>query len=87
MMGNDNSPYGLQSHPALLTQRVNWIVQVKASCGPALKPARIDPLLDIDMSLGFQLKIPFFRVGAVIVFQGALNIHRMRVVAFDQVAR
>jgi len=38
------------------------------------------------MRFCFELQIAFFRVGAIVVYQRALNIDRMRVMPLDQVA-
>ncbi len=53
---------------------------------PTSQPSTIDPSLDLDMRLGFELQVSFAKVRAVIVLQGAFDIDRMGIVALDQVA-
>ena len=55
-------------------------------CRAAIKPAFINPFLNVDMGAGFQLQIALFGIGAVICFQRPLDIDRVRIMAFDQVA-
>ena len=50
-----------------------------------LQSTSIDPFLDGDMGFGFKLQVPFLWVSAVVLFQGALDINRMRVMTLDQV--
>ena len=40
----------------------------------------------VDMRFGFELEVAFFGVLAVVALEGALDIDRVGVVAFDQVA-
>ncbi|MCY4316875.1 MAG: hypothetical protein OXC66_12285 [Roseovarius sp.] len=46
----------------------------------------VDPFLDSDMRLGFELKVPLLRIGAVVVAHRALDVDGMGVVPFDEVA-
>ncbi len=54
--------------------------------GAAFEAAVVDPVLDRDVRLGFELEIALFGVLAVVVLERALDIDRVRVVPFDQVA-
>jgi len=45
--------------------------------------ASINPFLDCDMRLGFDLEVALVRVQAIVVLQSAVDIHWMRVVPFD----
>jgi hypothetical protein len=54
--------------------------------GAAFETAIIDPFLDGDMRDGFELEIPFFRLGAVVVLEGALDLDRLRIIPFDKIA-
>ena len=54
--------------------------------GAAFEAARVDPVLDGDMRLGFELEVALFGVLAVVALERALDIDRVRVVALDQVA-
>jgi hypothetical protein len=46
----------------------------------------VDPLLDFDVRLGFDLEVALLRVLAAVVFDGALDIDGVRVVPFDKFA-
>jgi hypothetical protein len=48
--------------------------------------AAVDPLLHRDVRFRFELKTTLAGILAVVVFQGAFDIDRVSVVAFDQVA-
>ena len=52
----------------------------------ALQAARVDPLLDRDVRLGFELQVARFGVIAVVTREGALDVDGMRGMAFDDVA-
>jgi hypothetical protein len=39
-----------------------------------------------DVCLGLELEVALARIGAVVVFQGALDLDRMRIVPLDQIA-
>lgn len=54
--------------------------------GAAAEVAGIKPLLHRNVSLSFELKIAFMTVGAIIVFQSALDIDGMGIVPFDEIA-
>jgi hypothetical protein len=54
--------------------------------GASVQAAGIDPLLDGDMRLRFELEVALFGVAAIVAFQRTLDIDWVRVVAFDQVA-
>ena len=54
--------------------------------GAAFEAAGVDPALDVDMRLGFELEIALFGVLAVVALEGAFDLDRVGVVAFDQVA-
>ncbi len=54
--------------------------------GAALETAAVDPLLDRDVRFGLELEVALLAVLAVVVLEGALDIDRVRVVPFDQVA-
>jgi len=56
-----------------------------SSC-PIAEAARVDPLLNGNVRFGFKLKVALLRVVAVVIRQCPLDIHRMGVVALDQVA-
>ena len=60
--------------------------QAVAARGSAAQSAPVDPRLNGDVGPGLELKIALAGIGAVIVPQRALDIDRVRVVAFDQVA-
>lgn len=47
--------------------------------------ALIDPMLNNNVSLGFELQISLFRIGTVVVFHRTLDVDRMRVVSFDEI--
>jgi len=64
---------------------VNLADALLAEC-TTLQAAVIDPALHGDMGLGFELEVAFLGVVAVILFQGALDIDRVRIMAFNQVA-
>ena len=51
-----------------------------------LESAAVDPFLDGDVRFGFELEVALFGVVAVIALEGALDIDRVRVVPFDQIA-
>jgi hypothetical protein len=53
---------------------------------PATEIPGVDPLLDGDMRLGFQLQIALPGVAAIVILQRPLNIDRVRIMTFDQVA-
>jgi hypothetical protein len=56
-------------------------------CGcPSLQAARVDPFLDGDVGFRLELQIALVRIDAVIVPERPLDVDRMGVVAFDQVA-
>ena len=57
-----------------------------SSDAAAFEAAAVDPALDVDMRFGLQLEIAFFGVLAVVALEGALDLDRVGVVAFDQVA-
>jgi hypothetical protein len=46
----------------------------------------IDPSLNGDMRLRFELKISLARVAAIVVVECPLDVDGMRIVAFDQIA-
>ena len=48
--------------------------------------ALIDPPLHGDVRLGLELEVALARIGAVVVFQGAFDLDRVRVVPLDQIA-
>ena len=54
--------------------------------GAPFQAALVDPSLDGDMGFGLELEIALLRIVAVIVLERALDIDRVSVVAFDQVA-
>src|ERR1700722_2349998 len=54
--------------------------------GTTAKIASVEPLLHGNMRSGFELKIAFGSVRAVIVFQGTFDIDRMGIVSFDEIA-
>jgi hypothetical protein len=54
--------------------------------GVAVQTATIDPTLDGDMRLRLKLEIALFRISAVVVLERPLDIDRVRVVAFDEIA-
>ena len=51
-----------------------------------LQAATVDPFLDGDMRFRFELQIALVGILAVVVLQRALDIDRVSVVPFDQVA-
>jgi hypothetical protein len=54
--------------------------------GPSGDSARIDPGLDIHVGAGFELQVSFGWILAVVVSERPLDIDRMRIVAFDEIA-
>jgi hypothetical protein len=48
--------------------------------------AAVYPALDCDMRRSFELQVPLFRVLAVVVLEGALDVDRVRVVTLDEIA-
>ena len=52
----------------------------------AFEASGVDPALDVDMRFGFQLEVAFFGVLTVVALEGALDLDRVGVVAFDQIA-
>ena len=46
----------------------------------------VDPLLDVDMRFGLELQVALVGVPAIVAFKGALDVDRVRVVSFDQIA-
>src|SRR5438477_5829078 len=48
----------------------------------ARQAAGINPLLNGDMRLGFELQIALAAIVAVVVLKGALDVYRVRVVTF-----
>jgi len=54
-------------------------------CEAAFQSSVVDPSLDGYVSPRFDLQVSFMRVRTILVSQSALDVHRMRVVAFDQV--
>jgi hypothetical protein len=60
----------------------------QADCGESamVESAAVDPLLNSDMCLGFELKIPLLAIIAIVVPQCPFDIDRMGVVPFDQIA-
>jgi hypothetical protein len=62
-------------------------MQQRKSGNPAMtQAAAIDPFLDDDVRFRFALQIALAGVVAIVVLQGALDIDRVCVVPFDQVA-
>ena len=55
-------------------------------CGMRGQSAPVDPELHFDMRPCFQLQVAPYRIVAVIARQGPLDVDRMRVMAFDQIA-
>ena len=53
--------------------------------GAARQSAAINPALDRNVRLGFQLEIARVRIRAVVVLHRPLDVDRMCVVAFDEV--
>src|SRR5271165_2462917 len=54
--------------------------------GPTVQMTGVDPALDGNMRLRLKLEIALLGIGAKVVLQRALDIDRVRVVAFDQIA-
>ena len=54
--------------------------------GRALETARVNPVLDGDMGPGLELQVALLGVLAVIPFKRALDVDRVGIVPFDQVA-
>ncbi len=54
--------------------------------GAAFQAALIDPSLDRDVRFRFELEVALPRVLAVVILERALDIDRMSVMPFDQVA-
>src|SRR3974390_3870642 len=50
------------------------------------KPATINPFLDGDVSFGLELQIALVRLLAVVVLESALDIDRVGVMPFDEIA-
>jgi len=46
----------------------------------------VDPFLNGDMRLGFELKVSLFRIGAVVVPHRAFDVDGMGVMPLDEVA-
>ena len=64
-------------------------VDFRDRCGcrrRALEPAGVDPLLDGEMGLGLKLEVALLGVFAVVTLERALDVDRVGVVTFDQVA-
>ena len=57
-----------------------------AATGAPLRPPAVDPLLDVDMRFGFELQVAFLGVLAVVALEGALDLDRVGIMAFDQIA-
>lgn len=53
---------------------------------PTRKSTPINPFLDGNVGLGVELQIALLGVCAVILFEGTLNIDRMRIMPFDEIA-
>jgi hypothetical protein len=60
----------------------------KTACrhGAAFEMAIIDPALNGNVRLGFELEGAFFGVFAVVVLEGALDIDGVRIMSLDEVA-
>ena len=54
--------------------------------GPTIEVAVVDPLLDGNMGLSFELQVSLMRVGAKVVPECPFDIDRMGLVPLDQVA-
>jgi hypothetical protein len=54
--------------------------------GTSTQAARIDPALDADVRLGFELQIPLPRIVAVVVVERAFDVDGMRIVPLDEIA-
>ena len=50
------------------------------------QPAAVDPFLDLDMGLCFELQVSLVRLGVVVLLEGSLDVDRVGVVSLDQVA-
>ena len=57
-----------------------------ANSAPVSQPAAINPFLDGDMGFRLELQIALVRFLAVVVFEGALDIDRVGVMSFDEIA-
>ena len=64
---------------------MNFPDRILRYCAPR-HASRIDPFLNRDMRFGFELQVALARVVAVIVLQRPLDIDRVRVVTFDEIA-
>ena len=62
------------------------LTQARRRQGKTVDSPVIDPGLNGNVRLGFKLQIAFSRIGAEVVSEGPLDIDRMGVVTFDQVA-
>ena len=54
--------------------------------GASVEVTVINPFLDGDVGLGFELEVPLAFILAVVVLQGAFDVDRVCVVPLDQVA-
>ncbi|WP_230206739.1 hypothetical protein [Novosphingobium sp. Gsoil 351] len=61
-------------------------LQARTRMSTAGEPALIDPLLHFDVRACFKLEVALDGVVAKVVAKGSLNVDRMSVMAFDEIA-
>src|SRR5690606_2554800 len=70
----------------LLTEPTMNLADALAGGGATGQLSAIHPGLHRDVGAGFALQVALSRIPAVVALQGALDVHRMRVMSFDEVA-
>jgi hypothetical protein len=64
---------------------VNFPDAFRLDSKASLEATAVDPFLHGDMRFGFQLKVALAGVLAIFILERPLDIHRVRIVAFDEV--
>jgi hypothetical protein len=64
---------------------VNLPNTLSAGSPAIFQAALVNPALNLDVRLGFQLKITFMCVSTVVVLERPLDVHRVSVMSFDEV--
>jgi hypothetical protein len=76
----EESVWELGAEPA-----VNFQDAYRGECGREGEAIFVDPLLDGDMSFGFDLEISLSGIEAVVIGQGAFDVDGVGVVALDEI--
>jgi hypothetical protein len=91
--GHDTKPFFRRRlfHPQKIVGQqiakaaVDFAEAVRRECTATFEATAVDPFLDDDVSLGFELQISLASILAVIVLEGPLDIDGVRIVPLDEI--